>query len=154
MLATNYQTEAEKDGWAWGLEGDSWTKKQGINWKHNIDGQQASDHQPVVYVSWNDCQAFTIWLSETSGETFRLPTEAEWEYAARGGIHSIGYAYSGGDDPSTLGWFNSNSPEGTQLIAQKVPNELFLHDMSGNLWEWCQDWYGERYYDQSLSSNP
>ncbi len=154
IKATGYQTEAEKAGWAWGMEGGDWVKKPGLSWKNNTQGEIASNNQPVAFVSWNDCQAFIMWLSDMSGENFRLPTEAEWEYAARGGIHSLSKTYAGGDRASDLGWFSSNSPDGIQSVGLKAANELLLHDMSGNLWEWCQDWYSEQYYKQSLSSNP
>lgn len=154
VKATGYQTAAEKEGWAWGMEGNEWVKKQGLSWKTNAEGEIASNNQPVAFVNWNDCQAFIKWLTDMTGDKFRLPTEAEWEYAARGGIHSLSNVYSGGDQASDLGWFHSNSPEGIQVVGLKPANELLIHDMSGNLWEWCQDWYGERYYQQSLSSNP
>ncbi len=114
--------------------------------------------RPVEYVSWDDCQLFMRKLNQLTGKNFRLPTEAEWEYAARGGSKSRGYEYSGGDTLDNVAWYCDNIPSlGTQSVASKSPNELGLYDMSGNVWEWCSDWCSDRYfnenYDSSLSSN-
>lgn len=95
---------------------------------------------PVDYISWYDCQEFIERLSRKIGRKFRLPTEAEWEYAARGGKQSHGYIYSGSNDIYRVGWFSGNS-QGSQPVAQKLDNELGLYDMSGNVWEWCQDYW-------------
>ena len=83
-----------------------------------------------------------------------MPTEAEWEYAARGGNKSQGYKYSGSNNIDDVGWCNSNSGKKTHPIGQKNPNELGLYDMSGNVWEWCSDYYDDHYYDDSPSNNP
>ena len=150
---TGYRTEAEIDGWSWVFDGE-WKKKNGYHWRMNARGESASDNEPVTFVSWNDCQRFTEWLSTKYNSRFRLPTEAEWEYAARGGIHSTYQAYSGGDIAPFLGWFNSNSESMTHPVGEQIPNELNLYDMSGNVWEWCSDWYEEKYYERSSTSNP
>ena len=107
---------------------------------------------PVEQVSWDDCQTFISNLNQLTGQTFRLPTEAEWEYAARGGSRSRGYTYSGSDDIDDVAWYYGNSGSTTHNVATKSPNELGLYDMSGNVWEWCQDWYGP--YGSSAQTNP
>jgi formylglycine-generating enzyme required for sulfatase activity len=109
---------------------------------------------PVINVNWHDVTAFCEWMSKATGKTYRLPTEAEWEYAARGGNKSKGYEYSGGNDLGAVGWYHSNSVRRTQPVAQKQPNELGLYDMSGNVWEWCSDYYSANYYDSSPKSDP
>ncbi|MBR5085870.1 MAG: formylglycine-generating enzyme family protein [Muribaculaceae bacterium] len=110
--------------------------------------------RPVEQVTWNYCQEFIHKLNEMTGENFRLPTEAEWEYAARGGNKSQGYKYSGSNEIGDVAWYDGNSSRQTHDVATKQSNELGLYDMSGNVWEWCQDWYGENYYGSSPSSNP
>lgn len=112
------------------------------------------DKLPVERVSWNDCQNFISKLNQLTGKTFRLPTEAEWEYAARGGNKSNGYTYSGGNKLDDVAWYVSNSNYTTHEVATKAPNELGIYDMSGNVYEWCQDWYGEDYYSKSVVDNP
>ena len=110
------------------------------------------DNNPVECVSWNDCLEFIKKLNEKTGQTFRLPTEAEWEYAARGGNTSKGYKYAGSNRIEEIAWFYDNSGEKTHPVKGKKPNELGLFDMSGNVWEWCQDWYGD--YSNSEQTNP
>lgn len=112
------------------------------------------DNNPMVYVTWYDAVAYCDWLSEKTGNLCRLPTEAEWEYAARGGAQSKGYKYSGSQSPYSVAWFSDNSNKRTQAVATKSPNELGLYDMSGNVYEWCIDWYANDYYSNSPSSNP
>ena len=105
---------------------------------------------PVENVSWNNCKDFIEQLNQLTGKTFRLPTEAEWEFAARGGNMSQKYRFSGGSNVHDVAWFWNSIPSqdigtpgyGTQPVATKTPNELGLYDMSGNVWEWCQDWFG------------
>ena len=109
---------------------------------------------PVENVTWNDCQTFITKLNSLTGQQFRLPTEAEWEYAARGGNQSKGYTYSGSNNLEDVAWYTSNSGSKTHDVATKAPNELGIYDMSGNVWEWCQDWYGSSYYSSSLINNP
>ena len=110
------------------------------------------DNLPVEEVSWDDCQEFISKLNRMTGKTFRLPTEAEWEYAARGGNKSKGYQYSGSNNLSDVAWYRDNSGYKTYAVGTKQPNELGIYDMSGNVWEWCQDWYGE--YSSSSQVNP
>lgn len=110
------------------------------------------ENLPVENVSWDNCQTFIKRLNERTGAKFRLPTEAEWEYAARGGKKSKGYKYSGGNDLSAVAWYKSNSSGTTHAVGQKTANELGLYDMSGNVWEWCQDWYGK--YNSLVKLNP
>ena len=107
---------------------------------------------PVERVSWNDCQEFIKKLNSLTGLNFRLPTEAEWEYVARGGNKSKGYKFSGSNDVGNVAWYWDNASEKTHSVATKSPNELGLYDMSGNVWEWCSDWYGS--YSSSSQTNP
>ena len=109
-------------------------------------------NRPVEYVSWYDCQTFISKLNEMTGRRFRLPTEAEWEYAARGGIRSMGYKYAGSNTIDDVAWYSSNSSSKTHPVAAKAPNELGLYDMSGNVWEWVQDRYGS--YTNDSQTNP
>ena len=109
---------------------------------------------PVENVSWYDCQEFILKLNEKTGKTFRLPTEAEWEYAARGGKKSKGYTYSGSNTIDDVAWYVDNSGETTHEVGTKQANELGIYDMTGNVWEWCQDWFGETYYENSSTTDP
>ncbi len=127
---------------------------------------------PVVNINWYDAIDYCNWLSEQEGLTpsysgsgntirfnldangYRLPTEAEWEFAARGGNNSRSYRYSGSNNPDHVSWYLENSNREAHPVGQKNPNELGLYDMSGNVWEWCWDWYNEYYYSSSPSSNP
>ena len=114
-------------------------------WKAVMGSNPSSfsgNNLPVESVSWNDCQEFIKKLNSLTGLNFRLPTEAEWEYAARGGNKSKGYKYSGSNDIGSVAWYWNNAPSKTHAVATKSPNELGLYDMSGNVWEWCSDWYG------------
>ncbi len=150
---TGYKTEAEIEGWSWIFDGE-WKKKVGYDWELNTNGDIAGDNEPVTFVSWGDSQRFTEWLSTKFNARFRLPTEAEWEYAARGGVHSGRWDYAGGEIAPLLGWFKTNAEGGAHQVGEQRANELNLYDMSGNVWEWCLDWYGESYYARSSSSNP
>lgn len=115
------------------------------------------DNMPVECVTWNDAQNFiaklnTIFADQLDGKVFRLPTEAEWEYAARGGAKSKGYMYSGGDVLDEVAWTSSNSESQLHEVASLAPNELGLYDMSGNVWEWCHDLYAN--YSEEDQTNP
>ena len=110
------------------------------------------DNLPVEQVSWDDCQEFIDKLNSMAGRKFRLPTEAEWEYAARGGMKSRGYRYSGSGNISDVAWYTDNSDSKTHPVGTKQSNELGLYDMAGNVSEWCQDWYGS--YVSSFQTNP
>ena len=110
------------------------------------------DNLPVESVSWNDCQKFISKLNSLTGQNFRLPTEAEWEFAARGGNNSNHYQYSGSNELDDVAWYDGNSGDKTHAVATKQPNELGLYDMSGNVWEWCSDWDGD--YSSSSLTNP
>lgn len=111
-----------------------------------------SSRNPVERVSWRDCQLFIQKLNQLTGLRFRLPTEAEWEYAARGGNKSKGYKYSGSNRIDDVAWYDGNSGSTTHEVATCYPNELGLYDMSGNVWEWCSDMYGD--YSSSSQTNP
>ena len=110
------------------------------------------DNLPVEMVSWNDCQEFISKLNSMTGRKFRLPTEAEWEYAARGGKKSRSYQYSGSSNISDVAWYDGNSGSKTHPVGTKQANELGIYDMSGNVYEWCSDWYGS--YSSSSQTNP
>lgn len=110
------------------------------------------DDLPVEQVSWDDCQEFIRKLNSLTGQNFRLPTEAEWEFACRGGNNSRGYKYSGSNYIDNVAWYDGNSGDKTHPVATKSPNELGIYDMSGNVWEWCADWYGD--YSSGRQTNP
>ena len=130
-------------------------------WGSNCDLCGVGNNYPMYYVSWDDCQEFIKKLNELTGKEFRLPTEAEWEYAARGGNKSRGYKYSGSNTKDDVAWYNDNACDGvgktslnygTHLVGTKAPNELRIYDMTGNVNEWCSDWYEA--YSSSPQTNP
>ena len=124
-------------------------------WKA-VTGREPSyfkgSNRPVENVSWEDCQDFIAKLNRLTGMHFRLPTEAEWEFAARGGIKSFGTQFSGNNDLDEVAWYYNNNEGQTHDVATKRPNELGLYDMSGNVWEWCSDWYAD--YSSASQTNP
>ena len=123
-----------------------WSAVMGNNPSQHTDPQC---DLPVENVSWYDCQIFIEKLNKLTGMSFRLPTEAEWEFAARGGTqgHNYRYRYAGGNKLSDVAWTTDDQGNKTHEIKTKKPNELGLDDMTGNVWEWCEDWYGS--YDTS-----
>jgi formylglycine-generating enzyme required for sulfatase activity len=135
-------------------------QQQGTGW----EVQKGYEKHPVIYVSWYAARAYARWLSTQTGKKWRLPTEAEWEYAAGSGMkdrNSDGtckYPYAGGDNLDSYGWYDDNSGNKTHPVGQKRPNGLGLYDMSGNVWEWCSDRYDSDYYStcksQGTVSNP
>ena len=124
-----------------------WNAAMGNN-PSNIQGENL----PVENVTWEEVQAFISILNEKSGLNYRLPTEAEWEFAAKGGNKSEEFDYSGNSVLSACGWYYSNSEATTHEVGSKIPNELGIYDMSGNVREWCNDWFG--YYYSSMEDNP
>lgn len=109
---------------------------------------------PVENVSWNDAIEFINKLNKLTGKKYRLPTEAEWEYAARGGSISKGFKYPGSNDIDLVAWYDANSKDTTHPVGKKFPNELGLYDMAGNVWQWCSDWFDLKYYIGMPVDNP
>lgn len=124
----------------------------GSEWRAHWKNQ--TDEWPVTYVNWNDAAAFCAWLSRKEGKLYRLPTEAEWEYASRAGVSG---KYCFGDGDSEFGanaWYDRNADKSPHPVAQKKPNAWGLYDVHGNVWEWCADWYDAHYYAQSPPTDP
>ena len=136
------------------VEPSFWGKLFGKESKYvdNNPSYFKGDNRPVENVSWHDCQEFISKLNAATGKHFRLPTEAEWEFAARGGNNSRHYQYSGSDNIDDVAWYCNNSEGETHDVATKQSNELGVYDMSGNVWEWCNDRYGS--YSSNTQYNP
>lgn len=157
--ASGYQTDTEKTGSSNISEGPDRNQKKVVNWRHDHTGnlrQPAEENHPVLHVSWNDTFAYCEWLSISIGKTFRLPTEAEWEYACRAGTAT---PFNTGTNLTTdQANYNGNYPynhnnkglyrKSTVAVDNFAPNSWGLYNMHGNVWEWCRDWYGEKYYDE------
>ena len=125
---------------------------QAVMGSGNNPSATKGNNLPVTNITWNEAQTFVERLCELTGMRFRLPTEAEWEYAARGGQKSKGYTYAGSDDIDEVGWYNGNSSNKTHAVGQKQPNELGIFDMTGNVWEYCSDWHMP--YSAQAQTNP
>jgi formylglycine-generating enzyme required for sulfatase activity len=173
VSATGYKTEGEmatKQGrYGWNSDKKAFEFSEIYSWRNA--GFQQTDEHPVVDVSWNDATAFCKWLSKKEGKTYRLPSEAEWEYACRAGSTT---RYYSGDDPETLaavgnvadatfkatisGWTHTiNARDGhvfTAPVGSFKSNAFGLYDMHGNAWQWCADWFGESYYTKSPVNDP
>jgi len=150
---TGYRTEAEKgDGCSVWIAG-KWVADKGKNWR--LPGFLQDDRHPVVCVSWNDAMAFADWMSGTAGRKYRLPTEAEWEYAARSGGRDEKWAGTSSEpDVGGYAWSKENAGDKTNPAGGKKPNGVGLYDMSGNVFEWVGDWYAPNYYGISPKLNP
>ncbi len=131
------------------------TQKQWVSvMNSNPSKHKNCDDCPVDNVSWDDVQQFLSKLNSKTGKHYRLPTEAEWEYAARGGNKSKGFTYSGSNNVKEVAWFDHASGFVSHKCGQKKPNELGIYDMSGNIYEWCSDWYDGSYYLNSPKQSP
>ncbi len=148
----NEEGNREEEGKTWINEKADFLRIEMINGKYAA--VRGFEDHPVVGVSWNGANAFCRWKTKKTGYTYRLPTEAEWEYAARGGHLATATQYAGAEKLEDVGWFVSNSDGQTHPVGQKSPNELGIYDMSGNVWEWCNDWYGSDFYTTGDTNNP
>lgn len=161
--ATGYQTDAEKYGWsgAFDIAAGEWRQRAAADWRHPEGPTRAADPQePVTQISWNDALAYAHWAKK------RLPTEAEWEYAARGGLAEKKYSWGDQLKPGgkyLANWWQGDFPRhntgedgamGRSLVGQFPPNGYGLHDMAGNVWEWCSDWFDRSYYRESPRDRP
>ena len=173
---TGTRTDAEKEGYSYIWVSDKWAKMNGINWRHDCEGNRRSESEynhPVIHVSWNDAVAYCKWRSDKTGKIYRLPSEAEWEFAAGNGARHTKYSWGNGDPNGKYGGNvtdESKSPTGsswsikfdgynddywyTAPIGSYNPNDFGLFDMTGNVWEWCNDWYSADYYKNSPKINP
>ena len=157
IAVTGYKTSADINGGSYLWNGSQWKLQAGINWEFDALGfkrPETEENHPVIHVSWTDALEYTKWLSSVTGKAFRLPTEAEWEFAARGGMSSNGYTFAGSNDINQVAWSLDNKSNQTFPVGKKQPNELGIYDMTGNVWEWCNDWYDADYYAKSPSTNP
>ena len=169
IAETHYPTDAEKAGDSWVWNGSEAVLTKGVNWRYGVSGKvrpKSEDNHPVVHVSWNDAVEYCRWLSEKTGKWYRLPTEAEWEYACRAGSRTP--FNKGGNITTAQANYDGNRPYNnnrkgqyrakTVAVDTFAPNAWGLYNMHGNVWEWCDDVYGEKYYDEckakGLVENP
>lgn len=171
VMKTAYKTTAEQGygSYVWGNLG--WSIQEGINWRYDESGRKYGvndQNRPVVHVTWQDAAHYCNWLSEEQGlkkvfeiwsdtvlidleaDGYRLPTEAEWECAAAGGVGVAKPRFSGGNTIEDLAWYSGNTQKQTQLVARKTPNPLGFYDLTGNAWEWCLDRYSADFYKLSI----
>lgn len=154
---TRYQTTAQQKGSSKIFVEGRWRDSIGIDWRHDVRGNLINSNTtniPVVHVSWTDANAYCEWLSQKTSETYRLPTEAEWEFAARNGKNSEPFSYSGSDSINQVAWYKENSGDSIHPIGTMQANGLGIFDMSGNALEWCNDWFDKDYYKKSPIQNP
>jgi formylglycine-generating enzyme required for sulfatase activity len=178
--ATGYLTDAETGDGSYVWDSLGWHKRESVNWRHNERGQllpESEYRRAVTHVTWFDAAHYCNWLSEQadlkkvygfqkdtlkidfSANGYRLPTEAEWEYAARGGHHlykdRAGNLYAGEGNIADLGWYSGNANRHVHAVGLKRPNALGIYDLTGNVWEWCHDWYDKNYYPKTRNAeNP
>jgi len=158
---SGYKTDAEKGDGSYVWNGKEANKKAGINWRYGVNGQlrpASEDNHPVLYVSWNDAKAYCDWLSEKSGKQYRLPTEAQWEYACRAGDPTSTPFNTGENLTTDQANYNGNYPynghdngeyrQKTVPVDHFAPNAWGLYNMHGNVWEWCSNWYSDNYYEE------
>ncbi len=155
METHTYVTDAEKTDFSYIFDGkDLIYDKKGITWEYDVLGKKRvneEDH-PVIHVSQNDANAYCKWLSVQTGKKYRLLTEAEWEYAAKGGPRHDTFIFSGSNDMEKVGWYAWNSGFKTHPVGKKKPNGLGIYDLSGNVWEWCGDKFAP--YSAAEQTNP
>jgi len=149
-----HQTDGERSGSGWNQKDGTWESRAGVHWRNPLFEQD--DEHPVVCVSWRDAKAFCEWLSKKGARTFRLPTEAEWEYVARtGGADAWCF---GGTAAGTEGRANLAGPGDvypyTAPVGRFAPDSWGIHDLIGNVWEWCEDWHAADYYENSPADDP
>jgi formylglycine-generating enzyme required for sulfatase activity len=156
---SGYRTDAEKSDGSYAWDGKEWNKRAGINWRYGVSGSEraaSEQNQPVLHISWNDATAYCEWLTAKKGKRFRLPSEAEWEYACRAGTTT---PFNTGQNLTTeQANYDGNYPynenekgryrQTTVSVDSLKPNTWGLYNMHGNVWEWCNDWYGDKYYDE------
>jgi formylglycine-generating enzyme required for sulfatase activity len=154
---TNYETDVSKVKKMKLYNGKDYEDFKDISFKHRPDGKERSSieyHYPVIFISHNDATEFCKWVSKKTGKVFRLPTEAEWEYAAKGGLNRDSFTFSGSDSIEAVAYYKENGLNKPHPPGELVPNSLGLYDMSGNVWEWCSDYFSESYYSLSPENNP
>jgi formylglycine-generating enzyme required for sulfatase activity/serine/threonine protein kinase len=156
ITETRYLTTSDSLGFSWIYKQGQWVKGENVNWTNDIYGKliEVKDMDvPVIHISWVDAMNYCKWLSKETKLAFRLPTEAEWEFAARGGNNSKQYKFSGSDTVSQVAWYDGNSKQNLAKTGQKLPNEMGIYDMSGNVMEWCYDYYSDQFYSSAKPEN-